>query len=243
MKKDHTYYMGLALQLALRAKAKTSPNPLVGALVVKDGRIVGRGYHQQAGSPHAEIIALDEAGKSAKGGSLYVTLEPCTHFGRTPPCVDRIVKCGVRKVIVGMLDPNPLNNGRGIQILRQHKINVKVGFLQDRLKRINEAFIKYITKKMPFVTVKVGQSLDGKIATKTGDSKWITSDKSRSYAHRIRGNYDAIMVGVNTILRDNPRLDTWFSKKQLIKIAVDSQLSVSQDANIFSETASEEAKS
>lgn len=234
MKKDRGYFMNLAMQLARKGKGKTSPNPMVGALVIKNGRIVGRGYHEKAGMSHAEIIALDEAGKKSKGATLYVTLEPCVHFGRTPPCVDRIIKSGIKEVIVGMIDPNPLNNGRGINVLKQHKIKVKVGFLEENLRKMNEVFIKYITKRMPFVTVKVAQSLDGKIATSTGDSKWITSDKSRAYAHRIRRNFDAIMVGVNTVLRDNPKLDAWFSRKQPIKIVVDSQLSTLQDANIFS---------
>lgn len=234
MKKNHEYYMDLAMRLALKAKGKTTPNPVVGAIVVKDARIIGRGYHEKAGLPHAEIIALEEAGKYAKGATLYVTLEPCAHFGRTPPCVDRIIRAGIKEVIVGMIDPNPLNNGKGIKILETHNIKVAVGFLEDKLKKLNEVFIKYVTKRMPFVTVKVAQSLDGKIATRTGDSKWITSDKSRTYAHRLRQDYDAIMVGVNTILRDNPRLDVWFSKKQPIKIVVDSQLSTPQDADIFS---------
>jgi len=233
MIRSHQYYMDLALRLALKAKGRTSPNPMVGALVVKNNRIIGKGYHEKAGSPHAEVIALDEAGKSAKGAILYVTLEPCAHFGRTAPCVDRIIKSGIKEVIVGMVDPNPLNNGRGINILKNYKIKVKVGFLEDKLRRINEAFIKYITKKIPLITVKVGQSLDGRIATKTGDSKWITSDRTRAYAHRIRKDYDAVMAGVNTILRDNPRLDAWFSQRQPIKIVVDSQLSTPEDANIF----------
>ena len=234
MKKNHEYFMNLAMRLALKAKGKTSPNPMVGALVVKNNKILGQGYHEKAGLPHAEIIALDEAGKKARGATLYVTLEPCTHFGRTPPCVDRIIKSGVKEVIVGMIDPNPRNNGKGIRILKQNKIKVKVGFLGEELKKINEVFIKYISKKMPFVTVKVAQSLDGRIATKTGDSKWITSDKSRALAHRLRQNYDAIMVGVNTILRDNPRLNAWFSKRRPVKIIVDSQLSVPENAAIFS---------
>jgi diaminohydroxyphosphoribosylaminopyrimidine deaminase/5-amino-6-(5-phosphoribosylamino)uracil reductase len=229
----HEKYMNLALNLALKAQGKTSPNPMVGALVVKNGKIVGKGYHEKAGSPHAEVIALDEAEEKSRGAILYVTLEPCAHFGKTPPCVDRIIKSGIKEVIVGMLDPNPLNNGKGIKILKQNKIKVRVGFLENRLKKINEAFIKYITKRMPFVTVKVGQSLDGKTATKSGDSKWITSDKSRVYAHRLRSNYDAIMAGVNTILRDNPKLDTWFYARHPIKIVVDSQLSTPEDANIF----------
>jgi len=234
IKRGHEYFINLAIKLALKGKGMTFPNPVVGALVVKNGEIVGRGYHKRAGLSHAEIIALDEAGKNSQGATLYVTLEPCAHFGKTPPCVDRIVNSGVKEVVVGMADPNPLNNGKGINIIREHKIKVSAGFLEERLRRINESFIKYITKRMPFVTVKVAESLDGRIASKTGDSKWITSDKSRSYAHKIRQDYDAIMVGVNTVLRDNPKLDTWFSKKHPIKIVVDSQLSTPQDANIFS---------
>jgi len=234
MNKNHEYFMRLAMKLALKAKGKTSPNPIVGALVVKNNKILGKGYHEKTGLAHAEVIALDEAGKKSKGARLYVTLEPCVHFGRTPPCVDRIIKSGIKEVIIGMIDPNPLNIGRGIKILKQHKIKVKVGFMEDELEKINEEFIKYITKRIPFITVKVAQSLDGRIATKTGDSKWITSDKSRAFAHRIRQNYDAIMVGVNTILRDNPRLNAWFSKRHPIKIIVDSQLSTPEDADIFS---------
>ncbi|MBI4707017.1 MAG: bifunctional diaminohydroxyphosphoribosylaminopyrimidine deaminase/5-amino-6-(5-phosphoribosylamino)uracil reductase RibD [Candidatus Omnitrophica bacterium] len=231
--KNHEYYMNLAIKLALKAKGQTSPNPLVGALVVKNGRIIGKGFHEKAGLPHAEVVALDDAGNKSCGSTLYVTLEPCTHFGRTPPCVDRIIKSGVKEVIVGMIDPNPKNNGKGIEILRQHNIKVEVGFLEERLREINEAFIKYITKRMPFITVKVAESLDGKIATRTGDSKWITSDKSRAFAHRIRKDFDAIMVGVNTVLRDNPRLDAWYSQKHPIKVVVDSQLSTPENANIF----------
>ena len=234
MKKKHEYYMNLAIKLALKAKGKTSPNPLVGALVVKNGRIIGKGFHAKAGLSHAEVVALDEAGDKAEGATLYVTLEPCCHFGRTPPCVARIIKSGVKKVIIGMIDPNPLNNGKGIEILRQNKIKVEVGILEDKLRLLNRTFIKYITEGLPFIMVKVAESLDGRIATRTGDSKWITSDKSRDLAHRIRGDFDAIMVGVNTVLRDNPKLDAWFSKKQPIKIIVDSQLSTPEKANIFS---------
>lgn len=234
MKKDHLYFMNLAFRLAKKAKGLTSPNPMVGALVVKNGRIIGKGYHEKAGLPHAEIIALDEAGQKAEGATLYVTLEPCAHFGKTPPCVDRILRSQVKNVVIGTYDPNPLNNGRGIEILRKNKIKVEVGFLEGKLKKLNEPFFKYIRKKFPFVTVKVGQSLDGRIATYTGDSKWITSDKTRSYARRLRSDYDAIMVGVNTILRDDPKLNTWFSKKQPIKIVVDSQLSTPEKAKIFS---------
>lgn len=234
MRKNDEYYMRLALRLALKAKGATSPNPMVGAVVVKRGKIIGQGYHQKAGSPHAEAIALDRAGKSAEGATLYVTLEPCTHFGRTPPCVDRVVRSGVKEVVIGMIDPNPLNNGKSLEILRMHKIKARWGVLEKELRRINEPFIKYITRRMPYVTVKVAESLDGKIATKSGDSKWITSDKSRSFAHRMRRFYDAIMVGVNTVRRDNPRLKAWFSECQPRKIIVDSQLSTPCNANIFS---------
>ncbi len=233
MKKGHLYFMQLAMKLALRAKDKTSPNPLVGALVVKNNRIIAEGYHKKAGLPHAEIVALDKAKDKAKGAILYVTLEPCAHFGRTGPCVDRIIKSGIRKVIVGMVDPNPVNNGKGIEILRKHGLRVEAGFLEDELRKVNETFIKYITKHLPFVTVKVGQSLDGKIATRSGDSKWITSDRTRKFAHRLRGSYDAIMVGVNTIIRDNPKLNNPYSKRQPIIVVVDSDLGTPQDAQIF----------
>ncbi len=233
--RGHEYFMNLAIQEALKAKGMTSPNPLVGALVVKNNHIIAKGFHKKAGLAHAEITALDQAGKKAEGATLYVTLEPCTHFGRTPPCVNRIIRSGVKEVIVGMIDPNPVNNGKGLQILRKHNIKVEVGFLEEKLKKINEVFLKYANKNMPFITVKVAQSLDGKIASKTGDSKWITSDKSRVYSHKIRQNYDAIVVGVNTVLRDNPKLTSWFSQKNPIKIVVDSQLSTPVDANIFAD--------
>jgi len=235
MKKDKKYFMKLAMQLALKGKGKTSPNPIVGALVVKDGKIIGEGFHERCGFSHAEAVALNKAGKNAKGATLFVTLEPCAHFGRTPPCVESIIRSGVKKVVVGMIDPNPLNNGRGVSILKQNNIKVEVGFLEEELRRMNEVFIKYITKRIPFITVKVAESMDGKIATRSGDSKWITSDKSLSHSHHIRKDYDAIMVGVNTVLRDNPKLNAWFSKKNPIKIVIDSQLSTPQDANIFSE--------
>jgi len=233
IKKTDEYYMGLALKLALKAKGKTSPNPLVGALVVKDGRVVGSGFHAKAGLAHAEIIALDEAAKQAKGATLYVTLEPCAHTGRTPPCVNRIIQSGIKEVVIGMVDPNPLNNGKGVLLLKQSNIKVRLGVLSEEIRKINEVFLKYITNGIPFITVKVAQSLDGRIATFTGDSKWITSDKSRVYAHKIRNDYDAIMVGVNTIMRDNPFLNAVSKQKQLVKVIVDSNLSTPENANIF----------
>lgn len=234
IEKTDEYYMGLALKLALKAKGKTFPNPLVGALVVKNGKIIGKGFHAKAGLAHAEIAAMDEAGKKAKGASLYVTLEPCAHTGRTPPCVNRIIQSGIKEVVVGMIDPNPLNNGKGVLLLKQNNIKVRFGVLSEQLEKINAIFVKYITTGIPFITVKVAQSLDGRIATFTGDSKWITSDKSRVFAHKIRKDYDAIMVGVNTVLRDNPRLNAVSPEKQLIKIIIDSNLSTPENSNIFS---------
>lgn len=230
---DNLYFMEKAIKLALKARGETSPNPLVGALVVKNGKIISCGYHRKAGLAHAEVVALQKAGPLAKGATLYVTLEPCVHFGRTPPCVYKILESGIKKVVIGMVDPNPLNNGKGIAILKRHGIEVEVGFLEERLKRINEAFIKYITQRIPFVVVKVAQSLDGKIATYRGDSHWITSEFSRRYAKRLRAEFDAIMVGVNTILRDNPHLNNPYAKKTHKVIVVDSHLSTPENALIF----------
>jgi diaminohydroxyphosphoribosylaminopyrimidine deaminase/5-amino-6-(5-phosphoribosylamino)uracil reductase len=207
---------------------------MVGAVVVKHNRVIATGYHRKAGLPHAEIEALNNAGVLAKGATLYVTLEPCVHFGKTPPCTERIIQSGIKRVVIGMIDPNPLNNGQGIERLKQHGIEIRAGFLERELSRLNEAFIKYISEKRPFVTVKIAQSLDGKIATCRGDSRWITSDKSRNWSHYLRSNYDAVMVGVNTVLRDNPKLDAWgrFGQRPA-KIIVDSHLSTPCEANIF----------
>jgi len=234
IKKTDEYYMRMALKLALKAKGKTSPNPLVGALVVKAGKVIGKGFHARAGLAHAEIVALDEAGRNTRGATLYVTLEPCAHTGRTPPCVDRVIQSGIKEVVVGMIDPNPLNNGRGILLLKQGNIKVRLGILSEQVREINKSFVKYISSGIPFITVKVAESLDGRIATFTGESKWISSDKSRVFAHKIRNDYDAIMVGVNTVLRDNPRLNPVPLKKQLTKVIVDSNLSTPENANIFS---------
>lgn len=230
---NNEYFINKALSLALKARGDTFPNPLVGALIVKNGKIIGEGYHKKCGEVHAEVTAIEKASALAKGATLYVTLEPCAHYGRTAPCVDKILEAGIRKVVVGMIDPNPLNNGKGIKLLKERGIKVEAGVLEDKLRKINEPFIKYITKRMPFVTVKVGQSLDGKISTKNGDSKWITSDRAREFAHRLRRNYDAIMVGVNTIIRDNPYLTSMNSLRPLTRIIVDSHLSTPANSNIF----------
>ena len=201
-------YMQLALDLAVKAKGRTSPNPMVGAVIVKEGEIVGKGYHRKAGTPHAEIHALNEAGSLAQNATMYVTLEPCSHHGRTPPCSEAIVKAGLKRVVVAMVDPNPLVAGRGINQLRAAGIEVEAGLLENEAKKLNEIFIKYITTKTPFVLLKTAMTIDGKIATHTGDSKWITGPKAREQVHRLRDNYDGIMVGIGTVLADNPSLTT-----------------------------------
>jgi len=206
MRAQDEKYIAAALELAKRAEGLTSPNPCVGAVVVKGGRIIGRGYHRRAGGPHAEIYALRQAGRKAEGATLYVSLEPCSHYGRTPPCVDSISSAGIKRVVAAMKDPNPLNNGKGIAALKRHGIKTDVGILEKRAGQLNEAFIKYITKKMPFVTVKAAQSLDGKIATRTGDSKWISGEEARKFVHHLRSKVGAIIVGSRTVLKDDPLL-------------------------------------
>lgn len=198
--------MERALELACLAEGRTSPNPLVGCVIVKDGNIVGEGYHAKAGTPHAEVNALKNAGDQAKDSDVYVTLEPCSHFGRTPPCANALIEAGVKRVIVAMTDPNPLVSGQGICKLQDAGITVEIGLLGDKARLLNEAFIKAITKQNPFVLYKSALTLDGKTAVETGDSKWITSSGARQYVHGLRNKYDVIMVGSNTILNDDPQL-------------------------------------
>jgi len=229
-------FMRLALRLALQARGKTSPNPIVGAVIVKGGRIVATGYHRRSGADHAEITALKKAKNKARGATLYVTLEPCSHFGKTPPCVDKIIESGVRKVVIGMIDPNPVNNGKSVLKLRRAGVKVRVGFLIEELKEANEAFLKFIKYKMPFVVVKCAQTLDGKIATKQGQSKWITSKEARDFTHRMRNDFDAILVGSRTVLADNPGLNAPQKSKKIKKIIVDSTLQVSLGASLFKHT-------
>lgn len=195
-----------ALRLAALATGRTSPNPLVGAVVVKDGRIVGAGYHAKAGGPHAEVVALEQAGEQARGATLYVTLEPCSHYGRTPPCADLIIKCGVGRVVAAMVDPNPLVSGSGLKRIAEAGIPTSVGLLADEAAALNEVFITYITQKRPFIHVKTAMSLDGKVACYTGASQWITGPEARREVHRLRSLHDGIMVGIGTVLADDPRL-------------------------------------
>jgi diaminohydroxyphosphoribosylaminopyrimidine deaminase / 5-amino-6-(5-phosphoribosylamino)uracil reductase len=196
----------MALRLAARAKGRTSPNPLVGAVLVKQNAIIGQGYHRRAGGDHAEVEALKQAGARAKGADLYVNLEPCNHVGRTGPCARGIVEAQIRRVIIGLRDPNPLVDGRGISALRRAGVEVVTGVLEQECRRLNEAFLLSILERRPFVTLKIAATLDGRVATRGGDSRWVTGEPARLEGHRLRNWSDAILVGVGTILMDNARL-------------------------------------
>ncbi|WP_427042520.1 bifunctional diaminohydroxyphosphoribosylaminopyrimidine deaminase/5-amino-6-(5-phosphoribosylamino)uracil reductase RibD [Fusobacterium sp. SB021] len=199
-------YMDLALELAEKGRGYVNPNPMVGAVVVKDGEIVGKGWHKFYGGPHAEVYALDEAGAKAEGATIYVTLEPCSHFGKTPPCAEKIKKMKIKKCVIACLDPNPIVAGRGKKILEEAGIEVVVGVREKEAKELNKVFMKYITEKNPYLFLKCAITLDGKIATNERDSKWITNEKSREKVQFLRHEYMSIMVGINTLINDNPRL-------------------------------------
>lgn len=228
-------YMRLALALARKASGLTNPNPAVGAVIVKNGIIVGRGYHKRCGLPHAEVNAIRQAGRRSAGATMYVTMEPCGHFGRTPPCTKAIIESGIKKVVVGMRDPNPVTNGKGIRKLKAAGIKVMSGLLENDARDLNRPFAKYIRTGMPYVTLKMAESLDGKIASRRGDSKWVSSEESRRFVHDLRGRVDAVMVGVNTLIRDDPSLLSKMSKeKQPARVIVDSRLKSPVSAKIFS---------
>ncbi len=201
-------WMRRALDLAVRARGRTSPNPMVGAVIVRDNQVAGEGFHVFAGSDHAEVVALDEAGADAAGATLYVNLEPCCHQGRTPPCVTRIIQAGVRRVVAACQDPNPAVNGKGIAALREAGIVVDVGILAEEAARLNECFFTHIRTGRPFIILKAAASLDGKIATRTGESRWITGEPARRRVHQLRNEVDAVLVGIGTVLRDDPLLTT-----------------------------------
>jgi diaminohydroxyphosphoribosylaminopyrimidine deaminase/5-amino-6-(5-phosphoribosylamino)uracil reductase len=201
-------WMHRALELAAQARGRTSPNPMVGAVLVRDNQLVGEGFHAYAGSDHAEVVALREAGPAATGATLYVSLEPCCHFGRTPPCVEQILEAGVRRVVTACEDPNPAVSGKGISALRAAGVVVDIGVLAEEAARLNEAFFTHVRTGRPFVTMKVAASLDGKIATQTGDSRWITGESARRRVHQLRNEVDACLVGIGTVLRDDPLLTT-----------------------------------
>ena len=224
--------MELALKLAEKGRGTTSPNPMVGCVIVKRGSIVGKGWHIKAGGDHAEIMAIKSAGKKANNATLYVNLEPCSHWGRTPPCTEKILESGVREVIIGMPDPNP--QIEGFKELKFRGIKSKIGILEDESKKLNEAYIKYIKTATPFVTLKVAMSLDGKIATKSGQSKYITSKEARKFVHQIRSEVDAVMVGSNTVMKDDPELTPRLVKgKDPLKVIVDSKLKVPVTKKLF----------
>jgi len=228
---SHRKYMELALKLAEKGKGNVSPNPLVGALIVKRGRVVGRGWHRKCGEAHAEVCALKEAGKKSRQSIMYVTLEPCSHWGRTPPCTEKIVEAGVREVVIGTKDPNPLVSG--YSELKFRGVKTRIGILEEEAKKLNEPYMKWIKTKRPFVVVKAAMSLDGQIATRTGDSKYITGREARKFVHELRAEYDAVMIGSNTALKDNPQLTTRLVKgRNPIKIVVDSMLKLPLSANI-----------
>ncbi|NVM22059.1 MAG: bifunctional diaminohydroxyphosphoribosylaminopyrimidine deaminase/5-amino-6-(5-phosphoribosylamino)uracil reductase RibD [Desulfobacterales bacterium] len=232
---DETY-MKMALELAQQGRGRTSPNPMVGAVVVRAGRVVGKGFHQAAGGAHAEIHALEDAGEKAKGATLYVTLEPCNHTGRTPPCTQEIVKSGIKRVVAGMKDPNPLVTGGGLAFLKSQRLEVASGVCEDECHRLNEIFMKYSTTCLPFVILKCAATLDGRIATRTGDSKWITNPGSRQFVHELRHAVDAVMVGIGTVVKDNPRLTTRLEGRKgsdPIRIVLDTRLSIPLDARLL----------
>ncbi|MDD4047507.1 MAG: bifunctional diaminohydroxyphosphoribosylaminopyrimidine deaminase/5-amino-6-(5-phosphoribosylamino)uracil reductase RibD, partial [Clostridia bacterium] len=221
----YTKYMSKAIELAQKGLGYTSPNPLVGTVIVKENRIIGEGYHQYYGGAHAEINAFNNATENVQGATLYVTLEPCSHYGKTPPCVKAIIEKKISKVVIGMMDPNPIVAGNGMKNLKEHGIEVVCGILEDKVKQLNEIYIKYITTKLPFCILKTAMTLDGKIASSIGDAKWITNEESRKYVHEIRHKVSGIMVGIGTVLADNPKLTTRLENKKgkdPIRIIVDS---------------------
>ncbi|WP_196602867.1 bifunctional diaminohydroxyphosphoribosylaminopyrimidine deaminase/5-amino-6-(5-phosphoribosylamino)uracil reductase RibD [Pectinatus frisingensis] len=236
---DDERYMQTAINLAKNAVGRTSPNPMVGAVIVKNNRIIGCGWHKKAGTPHAEIHALQAAGELSQGATLYVSLEPCSHFGRTPPCCDAVIKAGIKRVVVAITDPNPKVSGRGIKKMRDAGLEVVTGVLENEAAKLNEVFFKWIETGFPFITIKSAMSLDGKTATASGQSKWITNEASRTYGHHLRDINDAIMVGINTIIADNPTLTTRLAAggKNPIRIIADSTGRIPLDATVLNDNA------
>lgn len=233
-------YMREALRIARYAEGRTSPNPLVGAVIVRDGRIIAEGWHRKAGTPHAEIHALRMAGDLARGATLYVTLEPCSHYGRTGPCAKAVAEAGIARVVVAMQDPNPKVAGRGMEMLRAAGVEVCCGVLAAEAARLNEVFLHWITTGLPFVALKTAMTLDGKIATHTGDSQWITGEASRLRVHELRDRYDAILVGIGTVLHDDPSLTTRLPDRQgkhPLRIVLDSMARTPRTAKLLTDGA------
>jgi diaminohydroxyphosphoribosylaminopyrimidine deaminase / 5-amino-6-(5-phosphoribosylamino)uracil reductase len=227
-------FMRRCIEIAQKGKGRVSPNPMVGCVIVRDGKIIGEGFHRQYGGPHAEIYALLQAGKKARRAIMVINLEPCVHFGKTPPCVDAIIQSDISKVIIATEDPNPFVSGKGIRRLREVGIEVKVGVLREEAELLNEKFMKWMKTGKPFVGIKLAQTLDGRIADITGVSKWITSEAARKEGHRLRSEYDAVMVGSNTVLNDNPELTVRLVKgRNPVRIVVDGRLSLPVSRKIF----------
>jgi diaminohydroxyphosphoribosylaminopyrimidine deaminase/5-amino-6-(5-phosphoribosylamino)uracil reductase len=227
-------YVRMACRLALKSAGRTSPNPMVGAVLARGEKIIATGFHSFAGGDHAEIVALKRAGAKAKGATLYINLEPCSHHGRTPPCTRSLINAGIREVVAGMKDPNPLVAGRGFQQLRRAGIRVRVGFLEEECQTLNEAFVKYITRRLPFVTLKLAASLDGKIATKTGAARWISDSVSRRTVHRLRNHVDAVLVGAGTVIADDPQLTCRIpGGRNPWRVVLDGRLRISSSAKLF----------
>ncbi|OGL45376.1 MAG: riboflavin biosynthesis protein RibD [Candidatus Schekmanbacteria bacterium RBG_13_48_7] len=229
-------YIQRTMYLGKRAEGKTSPNPMVGAILVKNGKIIAEGYHHRAGCSHAEIEALNIAGKNAKGSILFTNLEPCCHYGKTPPCTNAIIESGIAAVYCAMKDPNPQVNGKGLKILEDAGIKTRTGFLEDKATFLNKVYIKYITTKIPYVTLKWASSLDGKIATETGESKWITGEVSRKYVHKIRSISDSILAGVGTVIADDPDLTVRHGYRKtlpLVRIIMDEKLQIPRNSKVL----------
>jgi diaminohydroxyphosphoribosylaminopyrimidine deaminase/5-amino-6-(5-phosphoribosylamino)uracil reductase len=227
-------YMKRALQLAHRGAGLVSPNPMVGAVICRAGKIIAQGYHRIFGGDHAEIDAIKRARGSVRGATMYVNLEPCCHWGKTPPCVDTLIEQGIKRVVIGTLDPHPLVNGKGAHILREHGIEVVVGVLEQEAQRLNEVYFHYIRTGLPFVTIKYAQSLDGRIATSQGASRWISSEGARRFTHRLRAEHDAVMVGIGTVLADDPLLTVRLVKgRNPLRICLDSNLRHPLDAQVL----------
>ena len=231
--------MERCLSLARKGAANVSPNPMVGCVIVQNGKIVGEGFHEKFGEPHAEIIAMEHAGKKTKGAVLFVSLEPCVHFGKTPPCTDAIIHAGISQVFIASEDPNPLVSGKGIRQLRRAGIRVNVGLLQKEAVLLNEKFFKFMKSGLPYVGIKLAQTLDGRIADIAGKSKWITSKAARKEVHRLRNEYDAVLVGANTVLQDNPVLTVRLVRgNNPVRVVVDGHLSLPASCAIFNTSSS-----
>ena len=227
-------YIQLAIEIAKKGEGSVSPNPLVGCVITKNNKIIGAGYHQKFGEAHAEINTINSATESLEGSTLYVNLEPCSHYGKTPPCTERIIKEKIKRVVIGTLDVNPLVSGNGVKALKKAGIEVKVGILEKECIELNKFFLKYISQKLPYVTIKAAQTLDGMIADKNNVSEWISSEQSRNYVHSLRAKYDAVLIGSETARRDNPKLTVrMFEGRNPYRIILDSKLNLKMDLNLF----------